>query len=267
MGRRIATSTARKASVGQETVIENWQPFQIKGRRVTPCRVYLPYTFPNPGLFYMPLINGIPMDDPRASLTGTGDVFLNVKFEFIQEPDEFTVHNYRLALSESNPPNISTVSAGRDFKYSSSIYSLKPVVMTGSGWYSWKIGSIGFVRQNNMRYFSGVGFPPGVNTRPEYLEDIDFSTPIYKKKTYAFDGSNESGDKQWGAVEISTNGYSNAVSTADLPFEESWSTDLTGVKRFNEFGDNQLPFTFQDQAATRRLFRALAVRTPYGESL
>jgi hypothetical protein len=273
MGRRIATSTARKAVVGNDELIEHWQPFQIKGRKVTPCRVALPSTFPAPVLYYMPLINGIPMDDPRASLTGTGDVYLNVRFEFIQEPNKVTVHNYRLVISASSPPNISTTNEGRDLKYTRSIYSSKPYIMTGSGWYSWKIGSIGSVRQNNLRYFSGVGYFPQSSIKPAYKSDIDFSKPIYKKVTYGVD---ENGDKQWGAVAIEISSWSAAFSIS--PYEETIFSVFQGINRFNEFeyyglGTNFPPFTHQATAGLRNvpfgdrpLFQALAVETLYGES-
>ena len=84
MGRRIATSRARKASVGQETVIENWQPFQIRGGRVTPARVTTGTTIYGSGPVFLPTINGFPMDQPSARLNGTGDVYLNATFDLVQ---------------------------------------------------------------------------------------------------------------------------------------------------------------------------------------
>jgi hypothetical protein len=224
MGRRIATSRARKASVGQETVIENWQPFQINGRRVTPCRVY----FDDPNVvdpLYMPKINGVGMDEPGATLTGSGDVYLNVKFEFIVNPLYPDGPVDYMIISETDPPNISTTDRGKDLSYTYNIgIDNNSYSMTGSGWYSWKIGSIGSEKRNNLRYFSGVGSIP--------FNEIDFSKPIYKKDTKYVD---EDGIGEWGAVGISVSAFSTFQSA---PFPDPYEEPSDVFFRFNEFGSS-----------------------------
>ena len=258
MGKRIATSRARKAQVGEGETIEHWQPFQINGRRVTPCRVY----FDDPNVvdpFYMPKINGVGMDEPGATLTGSGDVYMNVKFEFIVNPLYPGGPVDYIIISESDPPNISTTDQGKDLSYTVNLMSGE-YSMTGSGWYSWKIGSIGSVKQNNLRYFGGVGEQP--------FKEIEFSEPIYKKDTKYVD---ENGIGEWGAVGINVAAFNISQSA---PFPNPYE-GFEVVGRFHEFGSSgigMLPFALKNLAGVGQvdpdqngtLFIAQAIETTVG---
>jgi hypothetical protein len=191
MGRRIATSTARKASVGQETVIENWQPFQINGRRVTPCRLYV-NTFENATNddHHMPEINGVPIDEPGARINWVGDVYLSVKMVLVK--DEFGVNTEILSIDPDVKPVIESVSKGDKLVV---IYTGVSVVgdydrpsISGDGWVSWKIGRIQNASprvENYLRYFTG---------HDESWNGYDVENgPIYKKGD-AYPGP----PKEWG---------------------------------------------------------------------
>jgi len=260
MGRRIATSRARKKPE-QDTLVENWQPFQINGRRVTPCRVY----FDDPNVvdpLYMPKINGVGMDEPGATLTGSGDVYLNVKFEFIVNPLYPGGPVDYIIISETDPPNISTTDRGRDLSYTYDTES-EDYSMTGSGWYSWKIGSIGSVKQNNLRYFSGVGSIP--------FNQIDFSKPIYKKDTKYVD---KDGIGEWGAVGISVVS-TEVVQSAPLADPE-YEAAGASFGRYDEFvstaGFDQSLFLntkyvgviYNDPQQNGTVFQAFAIETRIG---
>jgi hypothetical protein len=138
------------------------------------------------------------MDDSGANLTGSGDVYLNVKFEF----NDSAADNY-LVISEDFPPNISTTQQVCDLEYQFSVSTFTST-MIGSGWYSWKIGSIGETRENNLRYFAGS----------TAFDDLDLdSRPIYKKGDRYAD--------EWGAVGIfALSRQVSSVAPFPNPYEE-----------------------------------------------
>jgi hypothetical protein len=183
MGRRIATSTARKASVGQETVIDNWQPFQIRGGRVTPARVTTGTTFYETGPVFMPTINGLPMDHPSARLNGTGDVYLNATFDLVQVLGEGAggYDQYYFVLAET--PTISFNKVASAPITCNRSYSTGARSIGGQPKASWKLGTIGSPTKTSFRYFNGYkhqidfweeqnGFFEG-NPRPIYGKRIE----------------------------------------------------------------------------------------------
>jgi len=145
MGRRIIESTVRRKT-GNETVINNWQPFQIHGGRVTPVRVTTGTETYEHGPIFMPLINGFPMDDPSAKLTGEGDVYLNVKFTFDA--------NNHFIIDAGTPPYISLRRDGGVIQCTRS-YSTGARTMSGNSVASWKLGAIRRPIENTLRYFNG----------------------------------------------------------------------------------------------------------------
>lgn len=173
MGRRIVIEDGKRIKTQAAGIsVTNFQPFQIYGNRVKPCRLTCDGVN-----FIMPLVSGQPMDSSTATLTGTGDVYLNARFNIID--NVFT------------DPLIWTLeSAYIGFTMESSQMSYTEDIETGdltleNGWFSWKIGSIGDSAVSNMAYYSGY----------EIFSDEDFiDGPIYEEGTF-FTG-------EWGIARI-----------------------------------------------------------------
>jgi len=186
MGRRIATSTARKTQVGQETVIDNWQPFQIHGGRVTPARVTTGTTISGSGPVFLPTINGLPMDHPSARLYGTGDVYLNATFDLVQifGPGIAGYEEYYFVLADA--PRISFIKEATLPISCNRVYTTGERSIGGQRKASWKLGTIGTPTKNSLRYFNGYkhqidyweeqsGFFQS-DPRPVYGKYLDFES-------------------------------------------------------------------------------------------
>lgn len=211
MGKRIVTAKKRMIA-GVEETITNWQPFQINGRKVTPCRVRLSTPAPPGGepehLIYMPLINGIPMDESGARLTGSGNVYLSMKFVMSSsDPDNYIISD------PDQLPTIGTALMGDRLEVDVNV-DIRSI--TNSGWVSWKIGNIADGTTNYMRYFTG---------HDERWNDYDVENgPIYKKGTF-YPGP----PKEWGlsVINLMSVNYVNQVFAGgdlDLPLESSVAT-------------------------------------------
>ena len=182
MGNRIVTSRARKNQVGREEIINNWQPLQIYGNKVKPCDIVYPGYFD--AVYYMPTINGVPIDDPRASINWSGDVYLSVKFaaDYDSPTDLF-----KIDPDPRYAPQIGPESQGVAVEYSQRWGGGRPGMAVTQPWCSWKIGRVG---DSYLRYFSAK------NELSQ--EEID-AGPIYKKDVTdpAFPG-----ELFWGTVAV-----------------------------------------------------------------
>ena len=205
MGRRIATSGARKTQVGQETVIDNWQPFQINGRRVTPARVTTGTEVNEYGPVFLPTINGFPMDHPSARLAGFGDVYLNVKFAF-DENDHFII-------DAAMPPFISLTKEGGVITYNRS-YATNEVTMENSI-ASWKLGTLERPIKNTFRYFNGYKWQSA---------DVESEgEPIYKKGPGSI--GYDSFENEWAVVSLNVEAI-HYLQVKDPEFDE-WEFPLS----------------------------------------
>jgi len=193
MGRRIATSRARKKPE-QDTLVENWQPFQINGKRVTPCRLQCSG---DPDKAYMPEINGVPIDQPGARINWLGDVYLSVKFAVLDE-------SYNsIAIDPAVNPVIGPASRGDKLELEKGRDS-GIVTLVSDGWVSWKIGRIQNTKpkvENDLRYFTG--HDQSWNEYNDDLKQYDVENgPIYKKGTF-FKGP----PKEWGLTSVIPDGF------------------------------------------------------------
>ena len=216
MGRRIATSRARQKPE-EDTLVENWQPFQINGRRVTPCRLQVNVIDQDP---HMPEINGVPIDEPGARINWVGHVYLSVKMALQEDaPDVPTI-------DPNVKPIIEPVSRGDKLEiiYNGAGTPSPTASINGDGWVSWKIGRIQNTSpriENYLRYFTG---------HDERWNGYNVENgPIYKKGTF-YPGP----PKEWGLAFVSDRKFTffNQIPTGEDP-NFTFSQDFFSGEDFN----------------------------------
>jgi hypothetical protein len=222
MGRKIVTSRGRKNQVGREEIINNWQPLQIYANKVKPCNiVYTGYLGSYvDAVYYMPKINGIPIDDPRASINWSGDVYLSVKFTV----DDDTPFLFKIDPDPFYPPQIGPESKGVFVEYESEFGG--PGFSITQPWCSWKIGT---VNDSYLRYFSAK------NELSQ--EEID-AGPIYKKDVIDPAFPNE---LFWGTVAVFV--LAPVTDAIDGGSDQSLGCLASGINAAQVYGNNAGAFS------------------------